>query len=719
MKFKKLTLAAAISLGLASVATVGAFADGTLQNIAACPMNCQPACPLETPCCPPLEEPCGCQPVDPCCDPCPALPICPPCDKPACGTCPNVCDHVNKNGVMNYAYPENIFSGNRTFKADPYNIGFAKNDGVAVSKGSLCGCGAPILSNDCECGLPLFNSCGCGAPVINGCGCGQTGAAMPILYDYRNNMSNLCPSDNICGSPVDRNCNKMDNMACPIQIQTRTSMQAKNLKLTPFEVPVTGAATPISVASVFRDVPDGFWANCDINKLTAKKVIAGYPDRTFKPTLPVTRAEFASLIANGLNLCQCQEYCNEMFKDVSSHNWANNSIQRAVKSGYMAGYPDKTFQPKMPVTRAEALCTIAKAFNCNLTDCEAQQILSQYKDGCKVPAWGKNQIAKALKSGILEGTLTPDMIRPCENASRADVAAMLADARVALNIDCASEKTGCACDCPTKAFAESEECVDIPTLSIKMADKLSAMTSHVGDRFAAKTTDPIVINGVTYPACSMVHGVVTDVQRPSTKCSGALKVALVDIQNGKCKTKLPRQVLNAQVEKEKQSNWVARLFETPFTWTGRTLGTVGRTVGGIIVNAGNAVEEVTNGVGVGTGEIMSGKLGAAGRSYTDSLGALVMAPVDVVRTSLSGAAGVLQVTNDQIGYLVNPNGKTISSINPNEKVKFAFGTIDSSTGCACPAPCEPCAPSCGCEPAPAPCCEPCNPCNQPKCDCCD
>lgn len=689
MKFKKLTLAAAISIGLASVATVGAFADGALQNIASCPMNCAPACPLETPCCPPLEEPCGCEPV------CPALPICPPADKPACGNCPNVCDHIDRNGIMNYAYPANIYSGTKSFQADPYNIGFAKNNGVSVSKGSLCGCGAPII-NDCECGIPVLNNCGCG-----------TGAATPILFDYRNNMSNILPSDNACGAPVDRNCNKMDKMACPIQIQTRTSMQAKNLKLTPFEVPMTGCAVPVSVASVFRDVPDGFWANCDINKLTAKKVIAGYPDRTFKPTLPISRAEFASLIANGLNLCQCNEYCNSMFTDVSANNWANNSIQRAVKAGYMAGYPDKTFQPKMPVTRAEALCTIAKAFNCNLSDCEVQQILSQYKDGCNVPAWGKNQIAKALKNGVLESTLTPDMVRPCENASRADIAAMLADARVALNIDCENEKTGCACDCQSKAFAESEECVDIPTLSIKMADKLSAMTSHVGDRFAAKTTDPVVINGVTYPACSTVHGVVTDVQRPSSKCSGALKVALVDIQNGKCKAKLPRQVLNAQVEKEKQSNWAARLIETPFTWAGRTVGTVGRAVGGIIVNAGNAVEEVTNGVGVGTGEILSGEFGAAGRSYADSLGALVMAPVDVVRTSLSGTAGVLNVTGDQLGYLVNPNGKTISSINPKEKVRFAFGTTESTTGCACPAPCEqaPCQPSCGCD--------------QPKCDCCD
>ena len=683
MKFKKLTLAAAISIGIASVATVGAFADASQDlacgcapttPLAACPCEVQPACPCEPQCfdCCEPQPACPCEPV--CCE---------PCDKPVCGTANNYCDDLEK-GSMRYAYPESIFSGSNVSQADPYSIRVSDKDGVSVaeSQKDCCGCAVnmPVISSECQ-------ECGAAAPMVPNC----------------------CTITTPFGSSVvNHDCTKMDGAACPIQIKTETSLDAVRKSYNCFQMPTTGCATPVAVSSVFRDIPDGYWATCDINKLVSKNVIAGYPDRTFKPTLPVSRAEFSSLIANGLDLCRCAETTCPAFSDVSGHNWANSVIQRSVVAGYMAGYPDCTFKPDIPVSRAEAITTIAKAFKCpELSECEADQILSQYQDGCKVPGWAKINVAKALKQGILQDTMTPNMIKPCEDASRADVASMLAKARIALCIDKA-EPTGCACDNTQNAYMESCETLSIPTLKVQFGDRISASTSNVGDHFAGKTIDPIVINGVTYPACSRVEGIVTDVERPSGKCSGGLKIALTDIKNCDCETKLPRQILNAQIECAKEQNWFSRLVQAPFTLVGGTLGIAGRTVGGVVVNLANAAENVTNGVGVGTAELFSftdpacsccdgtNKFASAGRSYKDAIVDLATAPVDVVRSTISGAAGVLQNAGDEVGYLVDPDGKKISIINPDEKVSFAFD-VNSSSAAAPAANCCPCDCECDCK----------------------
>jgi hypothetical protein len=253
-----------------------------------------------------------------------------------------------------------------------------------------------------------------------------------------------------------------------------------------------------------------------------------------------------------------------------------------------------------------------------------------------------------------------------------------------------------------------------------MKDQLSAANSDVGDTFLAETIDPMTINGVCYPACSKVRGMIVDLQRPTSGCEGAMKIAFDNIQNGDCKATLPKQILTAQVDCNKNQNWFSRAVQMPFTLVGGTLGIAGRTVGGIIVNAGNAAETVTNNVGIGTGELfqfgksnctccesgMLSNFGSAFRSYKDAVVALGLAPVDVVRTSISGATGVLQNAGDEIGYLVNPDGKCVSSINMNERVTFAFGVNQPAPAAA--APCCPVAqPACPCEPP----CAPINPCD--------
>ena len=335
-----------------------------------------------------------------------------------------------------------------------------------------------------------------------------------------------------------------------------------------------------------------------------------------------------------------------------------------------------------------------------MDNCKADEILSKYCDGNKVPAWAKIPVAKAIETGALKDIPNSNEIQACKDASRADVASMLESVRVAMGYskkDVAYTAPDCGCT-GGAAFVAKDEVVTIPTLCLKFEDEINAKTANIGDRFAAKTTESVTINGQTFPAGSNVYGKVTEVDRPTGNCKGGLKLSFERIQCHDCKADLPQQVLTAQVKTDKKPNFLAKVIEAPFSWAGSIVGTVGRTVGGAVIAAGNAVEHVSDGVGLTLGETLQGQLPAAGRSLMDASKALVKAPIDLTRTALSGTLGLLQTTGDEVAYLVDPKGNRITSVNPRENITVAFG-CSSCTGCAAPIqqPCNPCAQPAPCD----------------------
>ncbi len=669
MKLNKMTLAAVVTFGVLAGTNAG-FSQETATEIsndllAACPLSgCSSPVTPQTAKCPKCHQDidkCSCQPkttCDPCetkkdcdsckpiasdCNQCPPIAQCPAPSTPTCAVCPQTIDG-KKFEQQVYAYPNAIYGHNQ--------IVGERNNGLFLGDDSMTSFrGVPVAE-------AASTACGCGCDDGS-----MTGAAAPMPC-----LDN-CPMQH--GIPVDRNPANIEGSGCPVQIHTNTSMEAIKKSMEPFEYSaMTGGAAP--VVSAFEDVPDGFWASCDINKLTENNVIAGYPDRTYKPNLPVSRAEMATMVVKGLNLNDNVTCPSNMFKDVPQSHWANKTIAKAVSNGLMAGYPNNLFKPNQPISRAEAFSIMAKGINCPMDDCKAETILGQYCDGDTVPTWAKVPVAKVLETGAISDFPNPNEIAPNKDASRAEIASMLESVRVAMGYSKDDVVSDCGCE-PKKAYYQSEEIVTIPTLQLTFNDEVSAKSAHVGDRFAATTIDSVTINGIEFPAGSRVDGKVLEVVRPTKHCQGAIKLSFNTIKNGKCKADLPNQILTAQVNKVKKPNAVARLVEFPFTWTGGLLGNVGRTVGGAIVSASNAVEQVVSGVGLGTGEVFQGQFKAAGRSYVDVGKAIVTAPVDLTRTALSGTMGLFQYTGDELTYLVDPKGMKVSSVNPKEKVTIAFG----------------------------------------------
>ncbi len=110
------------------------------------------------------------------------------------------------------------------------------------------------------------------------------------------------------------------------------------------------------------DIADTKYAG-SVEALVELGVINGMPDGTFKPAQEVTRAELAKMLVVCLGLGDTVDALKgrTVFTDVSDGHWASGYINAAVQSKVIAGYPDGTFKPEKNVTYAEAVTMVIRA----------------------------------------------------------------------------------------------------------------------------------------------------------------------------------------------------------------------------------------------------------------------------------------------------------------------------------------------------------------------
>jgi hypothetical protein len=97
-----------------------------------------------------------------------------------------------------------------------------------------------------------------------------------------------------------------------------------------------------SQTTKFNDV-QGSWAQPCIEQLAQRQIISGYPDGSFKPNAPVTRAEFAAMLGKAFP-DTAEVRTGGKFADVPAKYWASDAIRKAYQTGFLAGYPGGVFQ---------------------------------------------------------------------------------------------------------------------------------------------------------------------------------------------------------------------------------------------------------------------------------------------------------------------------------------------------------------------------------------
>lgn len=113
----------------------------------------------------------------------------------------------------------------------------------------------------------------------------------------------------------------------------------------------------------FQDL-EGYLEYDYINALVSKNIINGYPDGTFQPDKPITRAEMISIMIKSLGINSNQVTINldnyEPFQDISENHWALNHIKLAQKLNLIQGDGQEHFYPNQKTSRAESAKVLVK-----------------------------------------------------------------------------------------------------------------------------------------------------------------------------------------------------------------------------------------------------------------------------------------------------------------------------------------------------------------------
>jgi len=107
----------------------------------------------------------------------------------------------------------------------------------------------------------------------------------------------------------------------------------------------------------YPDVAFNKWYNNAISTLSNMGIICGYPDGSFRPDAPITRAELTKIAASFFSDPRVAATYDGRFSDVHGAEWYISYLMTALEEGLIEGYPDGSFRPNRLITRAET-CTI-------------------------------------------------------------------------------------------------------------------------------------------------------------------------------------------------------------------------------------------------------------------------------------------------------------------------------------------------------------------------
>ena len=197
--------------------------------------------------------------------------------------------------------------------------------------------------------------------------------------------------------------------------------------IAPFITP-SSAIAQTQIQTQFSDVSSSYWASQFITSLAERNIIAGFPDGTFRPNEPVTRAQYAAIVRQAFS--QANIRSSTTFVDVPANYWATAAIDNAYRMGFLSGYPDNTFQPNQNIPRAQVLVSLANGLNYQATTIASANI---YTDSQSIPSYATSSIAAATEQRLVVNYPNVQQLRPNQTATRADVAAFIYQALASQN----------------------------------------------------------------------------------------------------------------------------------------------------------------------------------------------------------------------------------------------------------------------------------------------
>ena len=162
------------------------------------------------------------------------------------------------------------------------------------------------------------------------------------------------------------------------------------------------------------------WMDYYLEKVVDWGVMRGDIDGNLEPDRPITRAEFVSMVNRAYGYT---EVLPTPFTDISPQDWFYEDICIAYNAGYFAGDSETTASPNALLTREQAAVLVSH----NMMLQEGIGETLGFSDSREFEPWSRHRIKAILDAGVMSGY--PDnTFKPKEPITRGQVATMLVKA---------------------------------------------------------------------------------------------------------------------------------------------------------------------------------------------------------------------------------------------------------------------------------------------------
>ncbi|WP_245976358.1 S8 family peptidase [Paenibacillus prosopidis] len=168
----------------------------------------------------------------------------------------------------------------------------------------------------------------------------------------------------------------------------------------------------------FRDIKN-HWAENEIIDLSNRGIINGTGGNRFEPKRAITRAEAVAMIVKAYKPIPNNGGGSKRFRDITASHWAYDAVAKAVQQGWIKGFPDGTFKPDQPITRAEMALIIGYADGVR----PQMPAVDPFYDVSRTH-WSAPMLFAMKLTGNIEG-VEQDHYMPKLQASRADFSMLL------------------------------------------------------------------------------------------------------------------------------------------------------------------------------------------------------------------------------------------------------------------------------------------------------
>jgi len=154
-----------------------------------------------------------------------------------------------------------------------------------------------------------------------------------------------------------------------------------------------------NVIARFSDVsPDAWYANY-IAVAYSHGMVLGFPDNTFRPNQPITRQEFAAIIARTTDVYTSGTLTHTDAASIS--DWAADYVYTLFRRGWMLGDAGGTFRPLHNISRAEAAALVSRVLDrAHTTSISIQNVpnVRIFPDAANANAWYYYYVIGAVNS---------------------------------------------------------------------------------------------------------------------------------------------------------------------------------------------------------------------------------------------------------------------------------------------------------------------------------